>query len=147
MKLSREVRCRKDSVICVYLEQLWPSRINHFQEIAKLPWNIMVLICRIKQWQAVVSISSLSLSLVVVMKYPSPKCYITFRGHGHIHPLLIRHLIKLGLVTELDLITDFNIITKSREVSIEHLQLVWLANRTPTPPNTWTCPLRDLYLF
>ena len=49
------------------------------------------------------------------------------------------------LVTELDLIIDFDHITKLREVSIEHLQLVRLANRgcfllrTPGPLSFVTC--------
>ena len=61
------------------------------------------------------------------------------------HPPLIRHLSNRGLVTELDLITVFDVITLFREVSKGHVQQVRLANRgslflrTPGPVQFGTC--------
>ena len=52
------------------------------------------------------------------------------------------------MVTLLDLITDFGLFTEFREVSIEHMQRVWHANRgrlllrAPGP-----VPLYDLHVF
>ena len=47
------------------------------------------------------------------------------------------HLLIHNLVTDLDIITDFGLISKLREVSIEHLQRILIANRghllLPTP--------------
>ena len=57
-----------------------------------------------------------------IMKFPSPKCYMTFWNMtiysdtfnwSNITPIC-------ELITELFLITDFDLITKFREVSIEH---------------------------
>ena len=65
--------------------------------------------------------------------------------HGQWRPPLVRHFTKSWHFTELDLITDFGLINKSQDVSIEHLQRVWLANRerllfrTPGPVQFGNC--------
>ena len=65
---------------------------------------------------------------------------------GHtVKPSIDQTFYCRDLVTELDLITVFDVITQIREVSIEHLQRVRLANRgrlllrTPGPVPLGTC--------
>ena len=55
-------------------------------------------------------------------------------GHIQRHSPLIRHFTKSWLVTELDFITGFNIITKLRKVPIEHFVRCAVSQaRTLTP--------------
>ena len=82
-----------------------------------------------------------------IMKSPSPKCYMTF--WDMIIYIDTLHLSDISpnrdLVTELDRVTIFDIITLFREVAIRHLQRVQLANRgrlllrTPGPVLFGTC--------
>ena len=86
--------------------------------------------------------------LINNMKSPSLKCYMTF-WNMTIYSLTLHWSdisLNRDLDTELDLnITDFDLITKILEVSIEHLQWVQLANRGHVLPSRtyiflpWTC--------
>ena len=85
--------------------------------------------------------------LLNIMKSSSPKCYMTFldmiiySDTLHWSDISPNH----DIITELDLITVFDVITFFLEVSIGHLQWVWLANRgrlllrTPGPVPFGTC--------
>ena len=85
-----------------------------------------------------------------IMTSLSPKCYMTFWTitiySDNLH--WSDFSLNCDLITELDLIIDFEPITKFQEVAIEHLQRVLLANRghlllqTPGPAPFWTfiCP-------
>ena len=57
-----------------------------------------------------------------IMKFPSPKCYMTFWDMVIYRDTLNWSDISpiFEPITELDLITNFDLITKFREVSIEH---------------------------
>ena len=81
-----------------------------------------------------------------IIKSPSPKWYMPFLN---MIIYIDTHRSDISpysyLVTELDLITIFEVITLFREVSIGYLQLVRIANRgrlllrTPGPVIFWTC--------
>ena len=57
-----------------------------------------------------------------IMKSPSPRSYIAFSD-------MTIHCATLNLVTEPEPFTIFDVFNKFREVSIDHLQRVWLNNR------------------
>ena len=68
-------------------------------------------------------------------------------GHDHKqwHPILFRYYTNLWPCYRIEPYPDFDLITKVREVSIEHLQRVRLDNRGRLL--LWTCPICDLHLF
>ena len=82
-----------------------------------------------------------------IMESPSPKCYMEFWDMIIYNDILHWSDISLNsdLVTALEIITVFEVITLFREVSIEHLQRLRLANRgglllrTPGPVPFGTC--------
>ena len=66
-----------------------------------------------------------------IIKSPFPNCYTAFLDmtiYSDTLPTVISHFTKSWTVTELDRITDFDLVTKFREFSIEHLQRMRLAN-------------------
>ena len=81
------------------------------------------------------------------MKSPSPKCYMTFWDMILYSDSLHRSGISLNhdLVTELDLISDFDLITKYWEVSIEHFAMGVASKRKKlTLLDTWSFPVLGL---
>ena len=76
-----------------------------------------------------------------IMKSPSPECYMTFWDM-----IIYKETLHWSdIITELDPITVFDVITLFRDVSIWHLQR--MRQRTLTPPDTWSCPIWDLHLM
>ena len=93
--------------------------------------------------------------LIKCYEAPSPKCYMTFWDMNIYSDTLYWSDISrnLDLVTELGLITVYDVITLFREVSIGHLQRVRLANRerlllwTLGPILVWTCICSNVETF
>ena len=50
-------------------------------------------------------------------------------------------------ITELDFITDFDLITKFWRCPLNIATGAASQQRTLTPPDTWSCPIWDLHLF
>ena len=68
-------------------------------------------------------------------------------GNGN-EMLLERHFTPTcELTTELDYITDFNLITKFRRFQQNIATGAASLQRTLTSPDTWSCPIWDLHLF
>ena len=84
-----------------------------------------------------------------IMKSPSPKCYMTFWGMTIYNDTLNWSDITpiYELITELDFITDFDIITKFWRFPYNIATGAASQQRTLTPPDTWSCPIWDLHLF
>ena len=51
------------------------------------------------------------------------------------------------LITELDFINDFDLITKFWRFPLNIASGAASQQRTLTPPDTWSCPILDLHLF
>ena len=61
------------------------------------------------------------------------------------------YFIKTGLddefITELDVNTEFDLITEFRRFPWNIATGAASQQRTLTPPDTWSCPIWDLHLF
>ena len=84
-----------------------------------------------------------------IMKSSSPKFYITFWDmiiySDTLHWLDIS--LNRGFVTELGLLTVFDVITLFPEVPWDICNEAASQQRTLTPPGTWSCPIWDLHFF
>ena len=84
-----------------------------------------------------------------ILKSPFPKCYMTFWDMTIYNDSLNWSDITpiRELITELDFITDFDLITKFRRFPLNIATGAASQQWTLTSPDTWSCPIWDLHLF
>ena len=82
------------------------------------------------------------------MKSTSHDCQMTVWHDDHSYSdFLNRSGLSSNLmtITDLDLISEFDLLPNYAVASMEHLQQMWHASRgTLTPPDTWSCPTLGL---